>query len=109
PGILNWAVGGCLDWQRTGLCEPEEVKAATDAYRAEQDTVGGFVAECCFVHAQVKVKASALFEAYVAWSGDKVMTQKEFAKRLRGLNFDAKRTNSGIFYEGVGLNAVASV
>ncbi|PLS83054.1 MAG: hypothetical protein CYG60_22800, partial [Actinobacteria bacterium] len=31
PGILAWAVRGCLDWQRDGLAEPEEVKAATEA------------------------------------------------------------------------------
>jgi putative DNA primase/helicase len=35
PGILAWAVRGCLDWQKYGLGEPEAVRAATDAYRAE--------------------------------------------------------------------------
>ena len=50
PGILAWMVRGCMDWQQHGLGEPEDVKAATDTYQAEQDTVGGFITECCRVH-----------------------------------------------------------
>ena len=34
-GILAWAVRGCLDWQKNGLGEAEEVRAATETYRAE--------------------------------------------------------------------------
>jgi putative DNA primase/helicase len=35
PGILAWCVRGCLEWQRHGLAEPDEVKAATKKYRIE--------------------------------------------------------------------------
>jgi len=35
PAILKWAVDGCRDWQRRKLDPPEEVLAATLAYRAE--------------------------------------------------------------------------
>ena len=31
PGMLALAVRGCLEWQRIGLAEPEEVTIATDA------------------------------------------------------------------------------
>lgn len=47
PGILAWAVRGCLDWQREGLGIPDEVRTATQAYRQEEDIVGQFIAECC--------------------------------------------------------------
>jgi putative DNA primase/helicase len=40
PGILAWAVRGCLDWQRAGLGEPKSVADATQRYREEQDTFG---------------------------------------------------------------------
>jgi putative DNA primase/helicase len=104
PGILAWMVRGCLLWQRDGLGEPEEVKRATDAYQAEQDTLGGFIAECCWVHAEAKAKASELFDAYQRWSGDKAMTQREFAKRLAEKNFEGKRGTGGwVLYRGIGL------
>ena len=45
-GILNWLVAGCLDWQTYGLAEPDTVLAATEAYRAGEDHVGRFIADC---------------------------------------------------------------
>ena len=42
PGILAWAVRGCLDWQRHGLGIPEEIKHATQNYRSEMDIIGTF-------------------------------------------------------------------
>jgi hypothetical protein len=49
PGILAWALHGCLEWQRIGLAEPADVTEATRAYQAEMNTLGQFVAECCWV------------------------------------------------------------
>ena len=46
PGILAWAVRGCLDWQRYGLGEPEG-SVPRRAYRTEQDAIGGFLDEVC--------------------------------------------------------------
>jgi putative DNA primase/helicase len=39
PGILAWAVRGCLEWQRMGLEEPECVQKATGDYAEEMDVV----------------------------------------------------------------------
>ena len=41
PGILAWAVQGCLEWQKTGLQVPPEVEAETKKYRNEMDLVSG--------------------------------------------------------------------
>jgi hypothetical protein len=43
PGILAWAVRGCLEWQRKGLDVPEEVTVATAEYREDQDFFGAFI------------------------------------------------------------------
>ena len=40
PGILQWAVDGCLEWQRVGLRPPQAVTAATDAYMTAEDALG---------------------------------------------------------------------
>jgi putative DNA primase/helicase len=37
PGILAWAVRGCVEWQKDGLQEPDVVKNATQAFGAWQE------------------------------------------------------------------------
>ena len=39
PGILAWAVHGCLEWQRDGLKTPDVVLEATSSYRKRADHV----------------------------------------------------------------------
>src|SRR5262249_32676277 len=104
PGILAWAVQGCLDWQRYGLGEPDEVRKATSDYQCEQDTVQGFIGECCVVHPDVRVKASLLLEAYHGWSGDRLRSVQAFGQRLGEKGFQSKRGHGGgYFWHGIGL------
>jgi putative DNA primase/helicase len=103
-GILNWAVRGCLGWLRDGMWEPEEVKVATAAYQAEQDTVAGFVAERCVKHPEARAPASKTFKEYGEWSGDKVTTVQDFKKRMEALGFVAKRLETGVFWLGLKLD-----
>jgi putative DNA primase/helicase len=44
-GILKWAVDGCIEWQKSGLQIPDEIKAATNTYKNEMDTVGRFLSD----------------------------------------------------------------
>ena len=47
-GILNiWMLAGLRDCLRSGLQIPEKIKAATAAYREEQDILGDWIAENC--------------------------------------------------------------
>jgi putative DNA primase/helicase len=108
PGILAWAVRGCCDWQRHGLGEPEEVTGATNTYRTEQDTLAGFLAECCLIHPEARVRTSALLDAYSTWSGDKP-TPKAFTGRMADKGYASERGTGGYhFFRGVGLPAGAS-
>ena len=47
PGILAWAVKGCLRWQKEGLGEPAAVATAVAHYRQEMDLVADFIADSC--------------------------------------------------------------
>jgi putative DNA primase/helicase len=47
PGILRWIVEGATEYFADGLVEPGCVKAATAAYRREQDHLQDFIDECC--------------------------------------------------------------
>jgi putative DNA primase/helicase len=103
PGILAWAVHGCLEWMRSGLGEPDEIRKATSEYQAEQDYCASFLYECCILNDQLKTKASVLLDAYQEWSGDKSMTAKAFSKLLNRKGYIGKHEKAGTFYYGIGL------
>jgi len=67
PGILAWAVQGCIEWQKKGLSAPEEVKSATQDYRIDMDNVARFIDACCVVETKARVPVGKLFENYLEW------------------------------------------
>ena len=104
-GIFNWAIQGCLDWQRHGLQPPAKVKAATQAYRDEMDVFGPFIAECCVIHRNAEVRANELWNAYKAWcaeNGVKEQSQHKLGKYLNAKGTHIERSN-GIKRIGIGL------
>ena len=98
PGILRWAVEGCLAWQREGLGMPDEVQAATARYRADMDSLADFLRERCVVEAGASVSAGDLYGAYRTWcgtAGEQPVSQKALGLELveRGLRvWRTKRT-----------------
>ena len=105
PGILNWAVEGCLEWQAEGLNAPDEVRAATQAYRADMDVLGEFIAEHCIVEDQAEVTAKDLYERYKEETGERKLSPKQFGQRLQDRGFERQehsRTRR-IVYLGIGL------
>lgn len=104
-GILNWAVQGCLEWQKNGLQAPDEVKNATEGYREEMDVLGAFLSECCILTPEVRAKAGDLYEKYKEWcasGGEFVLNQRIFGQQLteRGLE---RVKSSGNFWKGIGI------
>jgi len=93
PGILAWAVRGCLDWQQRqcDLALPETVQEATAEYQSDSDPVGAFIDERCVVAEALKVARSTLYQAYEEWAkstGEQTLGGKAFANRLRGRGLD---------------------
>jgi putative DNA primase/helicase len=109
PGILTWALRGCLDWQqRHGLGVPTAVREATANYRRDMDVVAAFLDECCVVADGARVSARDLYKAYESWchdSGEKPMTQKSLSLRLQEKAFVPARLdrNGTRGWKGVGL------
>jgi P4 family phage/plasmid primase-like protien len=107
PGILAWAVQGCLAWQREGLGLPDAVASATQSYRAEMDTLADFLAERCVLTETATATSKALFAAYRAWceeTGEKAMTQKAFTTRLSEHGLRPGRAPGGTrIWTGIGL------
>jgi putative DNA primase/helicase len=97
PGILAWAIRGCLEWQRQhGLGEPLEVRVATANYRQDMDVVATFIEECCVVGDGATERAQRLWEKWQSWcqdSGERPGTQKGFGLRLKEKGFQQGRTH----------------
>jgi putative DNA primase/helicase len=93
PGILAWAIEGCLEWQRIGLAPPPAVQSATASYLADEDTIGLFLAERCTDDPNATVEVKDLFAAWTEWSaraGEFTGSIKRFSTALaaRGLRRD---------------------
>ena len=49
PGILAWAVKGCLNWQKKkGLHPPAKVQEALGSYKRDADVVWAFIQDRCY-------------------------------------------------------------
>ncbi|NSW83145.1 MAG: DNA primase [Syntrophothermus sp.] len=107
PGILSWAVKGCLEWQKQGLGMPEEVKTATEGYRAEMDILADFLADCCIIDKKAKTKAADLYQAYCKWceeNGEQAIAKRTFGIRLKERGFESRRGTGGPnWWHGIGL------
>jgi putative DNA primase/helicase len=109
PGILQWMIDGCLDWQERGLAPPESVTAATIAYLDAQDSVAAWLDECCECDANAWERSQTLFANWKAWaerSGHFVGDTKTFRDRLDGRDGIEHRLEPGTKragYQGVRL------
>lgn len=100
PGILAWAVAGCLEYQQLGLAPPDVVRAATNGYRAEEDVLGQYLEERCAIGANFKVPSGQLYDDYHAWCQDGGLgseTSTKFGRLLTARGFERDRPRSGLY------------
>jgi P4 family phage/plasmid primase-like protien len=108
PGILAWAVRGCLEWQRQGLNPPEAVVKATRDYRAEMDILADFFEDHCIFGDPKKfqVRSADLYEAYRGWcvnAGERPISKKALATALQERGCENQRDKVSRWWLGVGL------
>lgn len=104
--VLAWAVQGCLAWQREGLRVPDVVTQATAAYRAEQDPLRDFLAECCVLAPHAWAATADLWDAYQEWGkGQYTVNKHDFYVRLGKLGCERKPDGYGTRrgWRGIGL------
>jgi len=105
PGILNWAIKGCLDWQQQGLNPPQVVLDQVSAYKTEMDSIAQFIEQECSLEADTKYLAAKLYEAYRHYCqaiGRKPQSTNAFKKALDKLaNVYQSRTSSGMQWHGI--------
>jgi putative DNA primase/helicase len=112
PGILAWAVQGCLDWQKDGLKVPDEVNAATVAYRREMDAIAAFFEEHCLIGKSYTAKGVDLYARYTQWaeSGREiVLPRRKFYSQLREHDCESFTVHSNVLcWRGIGLKPTES-
>lgn len=105
-GILAWLVRGCLEWQAEGLKPPYTVKAATEEYRQEEDTLPAFISECCETGLNLEVQAGKLYSRFKEWcenTGIKAISGVAFGKQIKD-RFGSYENRNRTFYVGLSIS-----
>lgn len=106
PGILNWAIEGCLAWQKRGLDAPAVITDATKAYRKEMDLLGAWIDQECHPIPGVRTPSRQLYENYRNWcesAGVKPLSQMVFVRKLDTRGFHRHHTRTGNVIQGLAL------
>lgn len=114
PGILNWAIEGCLKWQESGLKEPRVVAEATGNYKEDMDILGPYLSECCYIDKEndsLKIESKDLYQDYLDFcykSGETSVKNRAFYRMLETKGFERKKGNRNkTFFYGITMIALA--
>lgn len=103
PGILRWAIDGCLMWRRDGLGLAPAVASASGAYFQDQDTLAEWLDECCLINPAARYPATEALAAFNAWARSRGALRPVDAKGFKrdmlarpGIGF-AKQNGNRVF------------
>lgn len=102
PGILGWAVKGCLAWQQEGLTPPETITSATQAYRAEEDDLADFLDAECILATSKWATSKAIHARFEDYTGEKI-SKKELGHLLNQRGFVPCVKQQQRAWQGLGL------
>lgn len=109
PGILNWALAGCLAWQQEGLNPPEIVLAAVEQFREEMDSVGTFIRDTCVEGGKMRTTNGVLwdaFESYCDETGYTLVTKAKFLSELKVRGYKPYRTANTRGFAGISVRGM---
>lgn len=104
PGILNWALQGCMEWQQEGLGYPQAVKNATEGYRSEMDVISSFIEQNCQLGEDKMNGCRPFYKIYRQWceeTGEYTMSERVFNRRMDEKGYDRVRRTNGYYWIGV--------
>lgn len=111
PGILAWAIEGCLEWQRGGLAPPAAVTGATAEYLDAEDSLAAWLAERTLRIGVGGTETTALYGDWASWAklgGEEPGSLKRFVQALaaRGLRATKNSTTRRSEIGGLVLDSV---
>jgi putative DNA primase/helicase len=105
PGILNWAIQGCLAWQKDELQTPQIIEDQVAEYKSAMDSISQFIREECEVGKDHSHPASKFYQAYRDWcsgAGRKPQSTTAFKRSLDKLNgVYQHRSSTGLQWHGI--------
>ena len=107
PGILNWAIEGCLLWQANGLSAPASVTASVSEYRSEMDTVCSFIVDECIIAPHERIQVGSLYQQYTSWcrsSSKQPRSKVQFGKALTDQGYKQMRDSNGRYWQGLSIS-----
>lgn len=112
PGILAWAIDGCLAWQAEGLEPPCIVANATKGYLSQEDAIASWLDECCKMDSEEFTYISDLYKSWSDWaraSGESLGTKRTLTQHLEDrqplLHIKKIKRVKGIAFDGVAIKA----
>ena len=106
PGILNWALEGCVAWQKDGLHFPRAVVEATKEYRIDSDIFGTFLSERCETGRAFDLTAAALYLSYENWcdeSGERAISKTALGREMTDRGFIGEYRSHKRVWRGIQL------
>jgi putative DNA primase/helicase len=103
PGILAWAVEGCLEWQKNGIATPADVRAATAEYLREMDDAQIFIDDCLTLDPAALTSSTRMYDAWQPWcerSGTYIGSRKAFTQEMKK-RFKWKEVGNLVHFIGV--------
>jgi putative DNA primase/helicase len=106
PGILQWAINGCAEWRRIGLCPPKAVVKATESYLQGEDNILTWIEERAVEEPNAEATTSELFASWKDWceqSGARCGSKKAFSGALTDKGFKSDHSRKGTVFFGIQL------
>ena len=94
-GILQWAINGCLKWQKTGLAPPNTVLDATAKYLADEDNFARWIEDECVTEKNQWGVGAQLWGQWKIWcerNNEHPGSQKSFAQEMEKRGFSRSKS-----------------
>ena len=106
PGILRWAVDGCVKFAHEGINIPSSAKAAVLDYKSEMDTIQRFIEDCCDAGDTNNVRIGELYDRYLRWCKEvrePELTAIKFGRKIKEKGFNQVRSGGLRYWSGISL------
>lgn len=106
PGILQWAIEGCLDWQANGLNPPLRVMATTSEYFEDEDKLGTFLNDCLEVGTGNREVTARIYQRYKEWcesNGEYAESRKRFVEAMKRKGYRSRNLGGQMIITGIKL------